>query len=345
MKRKNNINIDSLFFSKGSDFLEIYLPKQHNASQNTKKSYKYSLTVFRRYVNNVMHIRTINFRFEDCTYDFLLDYRNYLHDDKHLSEKTVNNRIAAIKSYVNYAAARDVSIQQYAFAIHQVPFYDVPKTQQPIIEDITSVATMLSMPPNTKKGLRDKIIMSVLFDTGMRLQELTMLKMRDIDFEDDKILIHIHGKRKKERSDTLCEKTSMLVKQYINEYHPRINPDASFIYTIVKGEQGAMSTRNVQKLIQRYANKAKAMGCKLPDSVSPHTLRRTRGTFLYRDGIPLESIAIKFGHADPKTTKAHYTSPSNDQLREIANRHNNVIPDEEPIWTEDEDEMSIILGF
>ena len=294
--------IENLFFSRNHDFLYIYIPKQQNGSENTRATYKSGMKAFRTYVNSVAGIATNKFKFEDCTYDFLLDYRNYLHDVLHLSEKTANNRLATIKSYVNYASARDVSLQQYAFAVSQVPFYTVPKIQQPIIEDTDSLAALLAIPPNTKKGLRDKVIMSVLYDGGIRLNELVTLKVASLDLSGDEIRIKLHGKGNRERTDFLDTKTSALVRQYLNEYHPEMDPRAPFIYTIMKGERGAMSARNVQKLIKKYADKVRGE-YNLPASVSPHTFRRTRGTMLYRDNVPLETVAIKLGHANTKTTR------------------------------------------
>ena len=250
--------IENLFFSRNHDFLYIYIPKQQNGSENTRATYKSGMKAFRTYVNSVAGIATNKFKFEDCTYDFLLDYRNYLHDVLHLSEKTANNRLATIKSYVNYASARDVSLQQYAFAVSQVPFYTVPKIQQPIIEDTDSLAALLAIPPNTKKGLRDKVIMSVLYDGGIRLNELVTLKVASLDLSGDEIRIKLHGKGNRERTDFLDTKTSALVRQYLNEYHPEMDPRAPFIYTIMKGERGAMSARNVQKLIKKYADKVRS---------------------------------------------------------------------------------------
>ena len=336
--------IENLFFSRNHDFLYIYIPKQQNGSENTRATYKSGMKAFRTYVNSVAGIATNKFKFEDCTYDFLLDYRNYLHDVLHLSEKTANNRLATIKSYVNYASARDVSLQQYAFAVSQVPFYTVPKIQQPIIEDTDSLAALLAIPPNTKKRLRDKVIMSVLYDGGIRLNELVTLKVASLDLSGDEIRIKLHGKGNRERTDFLDTKTSALVRQYLNEYHPEMDPRAPFIYTIMKGERGAMSARNVQKLIKKYADKVRGE-YNLPASVSPHTFRRTRGTMLYRDNVPLETVAIKLGHANTKTTRDHYTSPSHEQLRELAAKRKSATPDVEPIWPDDEDEMSRILGL
>ena len=336
--------IESLFFCKNHDFLYVYIPKQRNGSENTKLTYKCGMKTFRTYVNSVAGIPTNKFKFEDCTYDFLLDYRNYLYDVMHLSEKTVNNRLASIKSYMSYAAARDVSLQQYAFAISQVPSLTIPKVQQPIIEDVDALAALLATPPNTKKGIRDKTIMSVLYDGGIRLSELVALKVGSLQTCGEEIRIKIHGKGNCERTDILGAKASSLIRQYLNEYHPEMDPGSPLFYTVVKGKRGPMSTRNVQKLIKKYADKVRGE-YRLPESVSPHTFRRTRGTMLYRDNVPLETIAIKLGHANTKTTRDHYTSPSNEQLRELAKKRNEAIPEVEPIWPDDEDEITRILGL
>lgn len=106
-------DIETLFFCRIHDFLYIYIPEQKNGARNTFTTYKQGLKTFRSYVNGVAGISSKRFGFKDCTYDFLLDYRNYLH----------------VRSYMKYASARDISLQQYAFAVSQVPFYSTPKTQ------------------------------------------------------------------------------------------------------------------------------------------------------------------------------------------------------------------------
>lgn len=337
-------NIDQLFFYRNNDFLNIYIPKQQNGSKNTSNTYKVGMKTFRSYINNIAGIHTNKFKFSDCTYDFLLDYRNYLHDSQHFLESTCNNKIATIKSYMNYAAARDVSLQQYAFVINQVPFYRIPKKHQPIIDDVDALASILSMPPNTHKGLRDKIIMSILYDAGLRVEELVSIRIRDIFIKDEYIQFKICGKGNKERISVLSQKTSALVKQYLSEFHSHMRADEFLIYTVVKGIKGAMTIRNVQKLIKKYADLARKT-YDIPKTVSPHTFRRTRGTMLYRDGVPLEAISRMLGHSGIQTTRAHYTTPSLEQMRQLAAKNNEVIPEEKPIWPDDEDELSKILGL
>ncbi len=337
-------NIDELFFCRNHDFIHVYIPKQQNGTESTKKTYKCGMKTFKTYVNTVAGIHTNKFRFSDCTYDFLLDYRNYLHDEKKYLESTCNNKLSVIKSYMNYAAARDVSLQQYAFAISQVPFLTVPVKMKPIIEDLDALAALLSMPPNTRKGLRDRVIMSIFYDSAIRVEELVSIQIRDITISEEGISIKINGKGSKERTAELDEKTSKLVKQYLGEAHPSMSSEYYFIYTNFKGPKHPMSIRNVQKLIKGYADKVREK-YSLPKSVSPHTFRRTRGTILYREGTSIEEVSRMLGHASIQTTRDHYTSESIEQKRKIAAKRNEVIPDEEPLWPDDESEMDSILGF
>lgn len=335
---------DTLFFSRTYDFLHVYIPKEKGGSKHTFVTYKQGLKTFRGYVNDVAGIPSNKFEFKDCTYDFLLDYRNHLHDAADLKKRTVNNKLAAVKSYMGYASARDVSLQQYAFAIEQVPYYSEPKEHQPIIEDEDALAALLGMPGNTKKGLRDTVIMCILYDSGIRVDELVSLTVRNVCVDYDDVRIRVHGKGNKERCLFVDPKTSALVRQYMKEFHPERNVEAPFIYTVIGGNLKHMTARNVQKLIRKYADKVRE-SYELPPSVSPHTLRRTRGTGLYRDGVDLAAISVFLGHADMKTTRDHYTLPSLEQLQEIANRRTGAIPDEEQIWPDDEDEISRILGL
>ncbi len=188
-----------LFFSKTHDYLNVYLPKHKDGSDYTKRTYRIALKEFKDYTNNVKGIATGKFLFADCTYDYLLDYRNYLHDTMHRKESTVNTKLAAIKSYVGYASSRDASLLQVHLSIERVPLYVIPKVQQPIIDDANSLGAILSMPKNTRKGMRDTVMMSMLYDSGMRISEMKNMLLRDVEVSENQTRILIHGKGQKER--------------------------------------------------------------------------------------------------------------------------------------------------
>lgn len=336
---------NQLFFSKTHDFLNVYLPKHKDGSDYTKRTYRIALKDFKDYTNNVKGIATGKFLFADCTYDYLLDYRNYLHDEIHRKESTVNTKLAAIKSYVGYASARDTSLLQVYLSIGRVPLYVKPKVQQPIIDDVNSLGAILSMPSNTRKGMRDTVMMSMLYDSGMRISEMRNLIVRDVEVSKNQTRVLIHGKGQKERIIYLDEKTTALILQYLNEYHQERSLLLPFFYTESHGQKHPMSIRNYEKLITKYANKARSNNHPMPARISPHTFRRTRGTNLYRDGIDISVVSGLLGHANIQTTKDFYTSPSPEQLKAVARRRTEMIPDEVQMWPDDEEEVAKELGL
>lgn len=119
------------------------------------------------------------FRFSDCTHDFLLDFMAHLRD-RGCKESTCNNRLAAVKSYLWYAADGDVSLQSIALGASRVPFM---KETKPIRETIPdgACAAMLAAPNLQKKnGLRDMAIMVLLYDSAMRVSELLGLTLSSL---------------------------------------------------------------------------------------------------------------------------------------------------------------------
>ena len=330
------------------DFLNVYIP-QDSPSSKTVKTYRDGLTVFRRYVCEEKHLSIRRFRFDECTFDFVLDYRNWLLDDRKQARSTVNNRLAAIKSYVRYASARDVTLQQVFLSISEVPFLRIEKKILPIIEDTETLKAFLDSPPNTRTGCRDTMILSVLFDTMIRADELIRISIGDLCMNAGIPYILIHGKGNKERTVSLSEKVIPLIKEYMKEFHRSSAdiPDFPFIYTVSHGEVHRMSERNVERIVKKYADITRQKYPSLPDPVYPHMLRRTRGTGLYRDGVPIEAIAVAMGHANVQTTRDHYAFPSLEQKRAAMEKGTGVISigNEEPEWPDDEDELARLCGL
>lgn len=328
-----------------ADYLTAYLPNDvQNA--NTTDAYRDALTRFKRYVTDVKGIRIHKFLFTDCTYDFVLEYRNWLIDTEHLKESTVNHRITVIKAYLKYAAARDIALQQVLLNVLQVPSLRVPKE---VRETLTKeqVKAMLSAPKNTRFGRRDMVLMSVMFDTAMRVGELTGITIGDVHIDCDNPYVFVEGKGNKERIAPLSKKCTKLVKDYIEEFHGD-SPEKTraLFYTKSHGEYHRMTERNAERIVKKYANQTSASFDDFPDSVYPHMMRRTRSTGWYQDGVSIEQISAMLGHASVQTTLDHYAVMSMEQKREVVET-NPVIKtsyDEEAEW-DDEDELSILCGL
>lgn len=336
----------SLFFSMTLDFLEIYLIKESDGSTHTRKSYKDALSIFRRYISIERQLSVKIFRFSDCTYDFVLDYRNWLYDTKNYSATTVNHRLAVLKSYIQYAAAKDLTIQQVALSIEEVPFLRKPKKLRPILSK-EQLSELFTLPKNTHLGRRDTMILVLLFDTAIRVAELVKLEVCNVNLSVTEPYILVKGKGSKERTVALNNKTVMLLKSYIDEFHNAGSHKEALFYTVIKGEKGKMSTRNVERLIKKYADILRKKDPEVPESVYPHMFRRTRASGLYRDGVDISLIATVLGHSSIETTKGHYAFPSLEQKKAAMEKGSAYEPDsqQEQMWPDDEDELAIICGL
>lgn len=336
----------TLFFSRTADFLDVFLIRQCNKSERTRESYRDALTVFKRYVEHTGKT-ILTFHYADCSYEYLLNYKDYLSMQRKYSPSSVNQRIAAIKSYVKYSYGCDSTLMQVYISISNVPASTVPKIQRELLSDET-VACLLDKPPTTRKGLRDTLIMTLLFDAAIRLDELIQLKTGDVYRKDGYTYLLIHGKGGKERKVSLDDKTVRIMDVYMQEYHLNGNSaEDPMVYTVIKGHVKQMSHRNVQKLLKKYAAAVQCDGCvDMPGAMHPHLLRRSHASGLYQNGTPIELVSRFLGHSSVETTKNHYAFPSLEQMRNAMDAGNeNILQKEEALWIGHEDELASICGL
>ena len=325
-----------LFFSKTNDFLNNYLPLQAAKSENTIETYRDGLTAFRRYITNVRKVSIRKFRFSDCTSEFILDYLAYL-KEKGCAASTCNNRLAALRAYLWYAADLDISLQSVALSAAHVPFLRQPKREKQIIEDLEMKA-LLAAPPNTSKGNRDRMIMILLYDTAIRVSELLELKVSSLRLHSVPS-VQVHGKGDKDRIVSLSAATIPHLKKYLVSFHPDMDPDRPLFYTRIKGTIAKMSQGNVARILNKYAKQIRPDHPNLPEHIHCHMFRRTRATGLYRNGVELAMIAVILGHASMETTRI-YATPSLQMMNEVMGNTDSVIVHEAAEWEEDEDELA-----
>lgn len=336
--------LNQLFFSKTWDFLNVYLVDQAGRSPATADSYRDSLTIFKEYLIHHANQSMGTFRFSDCTKECIYSFRNYLLENG-IQPSSVNVRVAAIRKYLSYAADMDISIQSVALAVGQISPCKTIKKEKPVLSE-EALAAILSAPPNSKFGIRDKTILIILYDTAVRVSELVSIRLCDISIESKYPSIFITGKGNKERRIQLTDKAVEHLREYLRVFHQNSPSEAYLFSTTIKGKTDRMSVGNVQRIIKKYAACVRAAGIEVPDSVYCHMFRRTRATNLYQDGIAIELVSTLMGHAKTDTTKSYYAKPSLDQLRNaMESVPVPVATAEVPLWNGNEDEMARLCGL
>lgn len=341
---RNNPAFTELFFSKTMDYLDIYLSRQNKKSQETIKAYRIALTNFYIYVTEVRNIKVIRFCFTDCTYEFVLSYSQYLQEEKNLGNSAVNQKLAAIKSYIKYVSDGDISLMQVYLSVKNVPLLKLTKRQRQVLEKDDLKVLMNSM-ADTKMGNRDRMIIILLFDTAVRASELLGITLGDISLDITSPYIIIHGKGKKERSVTLNKKTTEHLRGYISRYHkPGAPSDTPLFFTTIHGQMNHMSERNLERIVKKYGEAVLKKNTSLTDSIYPHMLRRSRASGLYRDGVPIEMVAAILGHSSTETTKI-YAIPSVQQMREAIEKGQPEPQSAERLWEGKEEKLRRMFGL
>lgn len=339
---KSKQNKGELFFSHTLDFLTDYLPNRMGRSVETQRAYKDSLTHFRKYLLNERGISIAKFYFEDCTKELLLDFCTFLKNNDN-SPATCNARLAAIKSYVQYASDNDISLQSVALRVSKTKGLKIPKREKELLSP-QALTALFDQPKETKLGIRDRTIMILLYDAAIRVGELVNLRLSDINIES--LSIHVMGKGNKERTVAITDKTAGHLSRYISQFHSdESDKDSYLFYTVIKHKVDHISTGTVERILQKYADEARATCPDMPKKVYPHLLRAERATHLYRDGVDPIMISKILGHAQLETTKI-YALPSIDQMREAMNRVPvPTDPAEKPLWVGREEEMARQCGL
>ena len=337
-------NERTLFFSMTYEFLEIYMPKRLGRSAQTIRSYRDALTVFRRFLFEKKGISVSKFYMSDCNRECLDSFVAYMKESGSTSG-TCNQRLAAIKSYMWFAADNDIALQSIALTVSKTPPCKTVKKEQELLSD-DALASLFTLPPNSKLGLRDRTILIMLYDTAVRINELLSIKLKDLNASGSNPYVYIHGKGNKERIVALSEKTVEHLQNYLKAFHRNSDNDTFLFYTVIKGNVGKMSSGNVERLIQNYADKVRELGISIPEKVYPHMFRRTRATNLYRSGVELELISKILGHSMIETTKI-YAIPSLEQMRNAMESVRTYGDQSElPLWEgSSEEEMARLCGL
>ena len=262
-----------------------YLEKIKGYSKNTITSYKTDIKKYFEYINT-----------KNKKYYEIEKYVQSLSKSKY-AKSTVNRKIVSISSFFNWC------INQKKLNIKDIKQIKNIKTERKLPTILTSnyINNLLdTIPTSTSKEIRDRTIIEILYSSGLRVSELTNLKVND--FKNNKSL-KVLGKGNKVRILPMTDKSfnymNLWISKYRNEY---INEKSgNYIFLGVRG--GKISDREIQRIVN------------LRLGTFPHSIRHTFATHLLDGGADLRVVQEMLGHTDPSTTQI-YTHVSKKQLKE-----------------------------
>ena len=333
------------FFRLVRTWLTIHLPRARRLSPHTIRSYKTALNALLDYFRETRNLELAGITFDVIDRTTITGFITWLLDVKHLSASSANQRLAAIKSFLSYCAGEDAALVSIWLDVKHVR---PVRAVVPAPDGLTmpAVDALIRAPgQHTSRGLRDTIIILLIFDAAARVQEVLDLTPADIDTTPGAGRVTLTGKGRKTRTVPIMDKTGRHLDQYLSEFHPGTPAlDATFFYTIRAGQHHQMSQDNIAYLLNKHAAAARQQCPELPERIHAHQLRHARAMQMLRAGVPLPHIKEFLGHANIATTSI-YASADNEMVREAIQKAASTTPDLAPIWKGSDDLILHLAGL
>ena len=267
---------------------ENFLKLERNLSDNTIKSYRSDLKKFEFYLSKTS-AKKLSFIGPEIVREFLYE------QSKRVSAKTQGRIISTLKTFFNFLVLEKL--------INDSPIenIDYPKIDSkiPLVLTTDEIDKLISCAFSKKFGLRNQTIIEIMYSCGLRVSEVTEMKISNIFF--DESLIKILGKGNKERFIPLSRTAKKLLYNYITYNRKNLSQDKQSIDIVLLNNRGKKLTR---VMVYNIINDA-ALDAKINKKISPHTLRHSFATHLIENGASIISIQKMMGHENIVTTEKY----------------------------------------
>lgn len=280
------------------DYLD-YLCYEKNYSNNTIINYNDDICEYLDYVDS----EGLDFR--NILYSDIRFYLMYLKDTKKDNNSSIDRKLSAIRGFYKYLANNKV-VKNNVFSLVSGPkkskrlprFFEYNELEE--LFDACDLGTSL--------GQRDRLLLEMLYATGVRVSELVNIKVSDIDEGGHSILVL--GKGNKERYVTYGDYCSEILDLYLSDGYLKLNTNKS-CYLFLNNNGGNLTDRGVRYILDRIIKHTS-----IQKNISPHMIRHSFATHLLNEGADLLSVQKLLGHESIKATQI-YTHVTTDRLKEV----------------------------
>ena len=314
-------------------FLTEYLPRQKNASKNTIASYRDTFKLLLRYCLEQKDIPVEKLNMSMLTHVIIVDFLEWLEEERKCCISTRNQRLAAIHSFFRYAQYEEPSGILHFQKVIALPVKKAPKPSVPHLTP-EAMKFLLSQPDRmTMKGRRNLTLLSVLYDSGCRVQELVDLRVRDVVLDNPAVII-LTGKGNKVRRVPLMKNTLSLLQYYFQEHS--FDNDWKKDYPLFINKQHKKLTKEgIAYIISQYVGSARRLSASIPEKVTPHMFRHSKAMHLLQADVNLIYIRDFLGHADIKTTEIYAKCDTESKRKAIENAYPDLVDSKLPDWNKD----------
>lgn len=304
-------------------FFTDRLINQLGASPHTVACYRDAFRLLLSFAAQYLGREPCRLRLEELDATFLEEFLEYLERDRRNSVRTRNNRLCALHAFFRYVALNEPALTHHCQRILAIPTKRYDRAPVEFLTEEESAALVAAPDPGTWIGRRDRALLLLAIQTGLRNSEITSLQWQDVDLG---IGAHVRclGKGRKGRCTPLRPEVIAVLKTWLSEQGANpLDP----VFPSSRG--GPLSADALQRLVARHIVTARrACPSLMGKTVTPHTLRHAAAMSLLRGGVDLSVIALWLGHESMETTQIYLHADM--QIKERALAHSTscgVAPD------------------
>ena len=321
-------------------FFRTYLPGERGYSDATIASYLDTFKQLLLYCKESLGKSPDKLLVSDISKDVILGFLEKLEKDGK-SVSTRNQRLAAIKCFFRYIG---YAFPEYLDTSSAVVGIKMKKQSEPVVNymSVDGVSCVLNQPDMRRKsGYRDALMLTILYDSGARVTEVTKIRVGDIRTEYPATIV-LHGKGAKDRIVPLSSKTANLISSYLAQAGMRgAQYKDKHLFTNRTGEQ--LTRAGVAYILKKYVDAARIERPELvPDKFSPHCMRHSKAMHLLQAGVAIIYIRDFLGHESIKTTEIYAKADSKNKREALDAAYSAAVDDSnvpKSSWNDDNDLM------
>ena len=281
-------------------FFAEHLTQQRALSPRTVATYRDMFVLFLDFAANQGAKSPAEIKLTDITPDLILAFLDHLEQVRHNTVRSRNARLAALRSFLKFAAHRDVTSLHVIERALGVP---MKRFERPMLGFMSreEMLAVIGTPGSNWVSQRDHLLLGLLYNTGARVSEIVGIRVSDVIL-DSAACVHLHGKGRKQRTVPLWHSIAKETKAWL-----KLNPLLGATSALLPNREGEAMTRDnvTKRLAVAVAVAAKTTPSLEKRSLSPHTIRHTTAMHLLQSGVDISVIALWLGHESPSTTH-HY---------------------------------------
>lgn len=321
-----------------AEWLSDYLPQKRQLADGSIDSYESTMQLYSRFLRETGGVRgesalrkkgIFAARMSHFDVAHVLAFVEWLQKSRGNCTRTINQRLAAIRSFLEFAAIKELSYSALFVSVQKIKIGK--RDPQKIVGHMSKEAweAVIAQPRLPKRTeWRNWTFMVLMYEIGGRNSEIIGLHVNDLILNGDNPRVYVWGKGSKEGVTPIRESVAQILKDYIAVFHPgRGKTDDPLFYVRRDGEKHFMSPDCSEAFLKRYGEDARKTCPAVPERVHPHLVRHTRAQHLKDEGMSDEELAKFLRHSDTRTVKV-YAQASAASKRRMLEKANGKDPED-----------------